>query len=413
MLNKADRIEERSARQRKRQLRHLEIGARTPTINSLDDTVPELTMAAGGGNALEIISATTGTCTALGYSSTSQLVGMHSCQILPEPVRSVWQTRMEAIVRNGFGPYLGFAEVGLVQTINGAVKPCVLSLKEATPDEDTSRPRLQLALDPLSTQDNILVFAGKQQNFKILCASQRSLTLLGSDAHILEKEPQFASKWLPSLQLGEASASAMELQMKLGLSVTRELLGISGGSVHATETFGGKDMSSASSRSSEVIGSGEYVAALEQLLDAVAPMPQKNHTTDSSMPSAHERKPKVSPVASMAATKEIRRMLLIVLAEGASADVQEAALRVAEEGSVSMREALGPRPIRKVAVDAKQLEADAAASSAEGHKRRLSQIVRDHIDKARAQMGDTGDLTSDTLQGGETMKDVLGFISPR
>jgi len=162
-------------------MKHLEIGAPAHTIDSLDDTAAVLTIAGGGGNALEILSATSAACSVLGHASTSQLVGLSACQILPEPVRQVWQARMDGITQRGFGPYLGFAEVGLVQSSSGAVTPCLLSLQEATPDEDTSRPRLQLAFDQLSSQDNIIVFSGSKQGYKLLCASQRSLSLLGAD----------------------------------------------------------------------------------------------------------------------------------------------------------------------------------------------------------------------------------------
>lgn len=308
-------------------MRHLEIGTPAQTIDSLDDTAAVLTIAGGGGNALEVLSATSTACTTLGHTSTSQLVGMNACQILPEPVRDVWRARMEGIVQRGFGPFLGFAEVGLVQGGNGAVQPCVLSLQEATPDEDTSRPRLQLAFDPLASQDNIIVFMGSRQKHRILCASQRSLSMLGMEAQTLEKEPTAVSRWMPSALVGgsELARAGPTLKESLALHCARAVLGLFESTSSSNSSFGDQQgdgsflfegpsrQSGSATAPSRADGASSATAdALKQALDAVVPV-KPDHEAKTIASHAHGSQTElVDGIA-----HEIRRLLLIALVDGA------------------------------------------------------------------------------------------------
>jgi hypothetical protein len=311
-------------------VRHLEIGAPAQTIDSLDDTAAVLTVSGGSGNALEVLSATSTACTVLGYTSTSQLVGLHCTQIIPEPLRQVWQARFEGIVQRGFGPYLGFAEVALVQSTNGSVTPCVISLQEATPDEDSSRPRLQLAFDLLASRDNILVFAGSGQQYRVLCASQRTLSLLGSDAQTLEKEPAPATRWLPSLAIRhQSSRTRRRFVQGLELHAARAALGLDangggggGGGESSHDSEGHYKVSGMVDHFSHGSAPGGSSAlapqkeALRAVLDALVPIP-KDGPGDRAVRSASSRR-KGLPTLEPALAREVRRLLLIVLAEGAS-----------------------------------------------------------------------------------------------
>jgi len=158
LFNKADRLEERHTRQRARAVRHVVFGSEAPPVDQLDDSTASLTLSASEGSVGEILSASPSTCRIFGFANTSQVVGLSFQTLLPEPVRTIYNRRLQHLQQYGFSDALNQTEVAFGLPSSGAALPVIISLMESTPDESTSAPRLSVAVDALRCDEHVIFF---------------------------------------------------------------------------------------------------------------------------------------------------------------------------------------------------------------------------------------------------------------
>jgi len=211
------------------------LGAAAPDVDQLDDSAASLTVSASDTSMGEILSASLAACRLFGHGSTSQIVGLPVLSLLPEPVRTLWQRRLQTMVRLGFSSSLNRTEVTFVQQVNGSAIPVLLSLMESTPDELTSTPRLTISMDRLRCEESVIFFAGPQHGLRVQSGSATTLALMGVDAEYLSREVYSIKHLLPSADRNSFDSDDWAPWAMLALlegSVGRMMQGVESSSKH-------------------------------------------------------------------------------------------------------------------------------------------------------------------------------------
>ncbi|KAA0156012.1 hypothetical protein FNF29_01430 [Cafeteria roenbergensis] len=218
MLSRAERVEEVGASQHRAKVQHVVLFQKAPVPGARDTDSPEtavkraladesaavITLSSGSSNRGEIVSVSPAACRALLAPRASAIVGANVRAIIPSP----WQEGHGRFL-SGFGrsvhgrsAVLGRCLVMPVQLMDGSIAPFYMAFAEGPPDPASLQPRLAAVIQPVPSDEHLIVFGGAQDGFRIHSASRGSLDLLGLDGTTLAERHSTMLAFCPSAAPG-------------------------------------------------------------------------------------------------------------------------------------------------------------------------------------------------------------------
>ncbi|KAA0171780.1 hypothetical protein FNF28_00416 [Cafeteria roenbergensis] len=218
MLSRAERVEEVGASQHRAKVQHVVLFQKAPVPGARDTDSPEtavkraladesaavITLSSGSSNRGEIVSVSPAACRALLAPRASAIIGANVRAIIPSP----WQEGHGRFL-SGFGrsvhgrsAVLGRCLVMPVQLMDGSIAPFYMAFAEGPPDPASLQPRLAAVIQPVPSDEHLIVFGGAQDGFRIHSASRGSLDLLGLDGTTLAERHSTMLAFCPSAAPG-------------------------------------------------------------------------------------------------------------------------------------------------------------------------------------------------------------------
>ncbi|KAA0161769.1 hypothetical protein FNF27_08132 [Cafeteria roenbergensis] len=209
LRNRADRIDEVASRQRVGKAASVSLfsygaslkGNRQLQLALTDASSPVVTISTSSSNRGEIVAVTPAAAKLLLASRADSLIGQNISTIVPPPFQDFHQRML-----NGFGrsvttksSIVGHEIMLPVARRDGTIIACNLTFDESPPDATTMQPRLAAVLQPVPSANELILFLGEANGYRVASASRGALALLGLDAGALKERHIQMTSFLPSL----------------------------------------------------------------------------------------------------------------------------------------------------------------------------------------------------------------------
>ena len=200
LLQKAQRVEESTRKQKLKVIRVVKFGAVQPGQSKFDESASIVTISAAPFRLGEILHASQSACRLFNYAP-HQMIGQNVSIIVPHPLDSIHDRLLQAFSkRNKRSRIVGRTRLLFGRRKGGTIMPIWLAVNEAPPDQDTAEPRFTAEISPVTTDQNFFLFGGSQQNFQIYAASAGSLRLLGIEAEDIDSDVVSMSQYFQSVE---------------------------------------------------------------------------------------------------------------------------------------------------------------------------------------------------------------------
>lgn len=200
LLQKAQRVEEQTRKQKQKVLRTVKFGAVQPGQSRFDESAAIITISAAPFRLGEILHASQSACRLFNYAP-HQMIGQNVSIVVPHPLDAIHNQLLQAFSkRNRRSRIVGRTRLLFGRRKGGTIIPIWLAVNEAPPDQDTAEPRFTAEIQAVTTDQNFILFGGSQQNFQIYSASTGSLRLLGLEMEDVDSDVVSMSQYFQSVE---------------------------------------------------------------------------------------------------------------------------------------------------------------------------------------------------------------------